>query len=310
MKRNLFYLLSLAVAGGALIGCDTDETSCTVTTAATDCGGYACIVADGETEGVCATTPEEGCAAGFVPGTDPLTGTPACVEGVAQTCADLDCGAFLCDESVAACFTECTDGSTCIEGAQCDEGTCVEVAAPPYMYVAVVSRAEGDTALNNPNPGPDLDAISISAGGVETFASVVESFAQGAAGDEENTRPLSTHAEAVTAKDTVDAGGTCDLDAQPGYVAIGGLGGFIVVSFDREIVTTDTISVYEVDSNYCSDAATERPDAYEVYITTDAAQATNPGSADAIRSNWCLVGAQGGNGGVFTQAFNSDNCPM
>lgn len=311
MKRNLFYLLSLAVAGGALVGCDTDETSCTAATAALDCGGYACIIADGESEGVCASTVEEGCAPGFAAGTDPLTGAAACVE-VTTTCADLDCGAYACDETTNSCFTTCTDGSECAADAQCDDvadpAVCVAVTEQ-YMYVAVVSRAEGDDALNNPNPGPDVDAISITAGGAETFATVVESFAEGIEGDEDNTRPLSTHANAVTTQDTV-VGGVCDLDAQPGYTAMGGSGGYVVVSFGREIATGDTITVYEVDSNYCADAATERPDAYEVYVTTDAAAAANPGTAADIQANWCLVGNQGGNGGVFAQAFNADNCAM
>lgn len=310
MKRKLLTVLSLAVAGGALVGCDTDETvSCTVATQAADCAGYVCVVADGEATGVCSATT---CAPGFQLADDALTGGQTCV-AITTTCAQLDCAPFACNAATNQCFTTCTDGEQCDDAAQCDDvadpAVCVEVTPDPYMYVAVVSRASGTAALDNQNPGPDLDAISVSAGGVETFATVVESSAQGAAGNRENTRPLSTHANAVLAKDTV-VGGVCDLDAQPGYVAIGGEGGFIVVAFGREVATGDTITVYEVDSNYCSEATAERPDAYEVYITTDTAAARNPGSAANIRSTWCQVGSQGGNGGVFAQAFNSANCPM
>ena len=192
---------------------------------------------------------------------------------------------------------------------------CVAVAETPYRYIAVVSRSEGSDSLNHSNPGPDLDAISISAGGTELFASVIESSQQGPEGDQGNTRPLSTHATAVTVKDTVNAAGTCDLELGDGdgtfagYVAIGGIGGYIVVSFPREIATGDTVKVYEIDRAYCSTASRERPDAYEVYVTTDASLATNPGSADNIRTNWCLVGAQSGNGGVFSSGFNAAICP-
>ena len=40
MKRTLFYTLSLAVAGGALVGCDQEETIACTTNA--DCGAYKC----------------------------------------------------------------------------------------------------------------------------------------------------------------------------------------------------------------------------------------------------------------------------
>jgi hypothetical protein len=99
------------------------------------------------------------------------------------------------------------------------------------------------------------------------------------------------------------------LNAQPGYVAIGGTGGYITVDFGRELATGDTITVYEVDSNYCADAATERPDAYEVYVTNNASAAMAANTAADIRSNWCVVGSQGGNGGVGTFTLNLDACP-
>lgn len=298
MNRKSLSIFTALAAAGALGACDTDETTTCSTDA--DCAGYVCEMAAGATEGVCSATE---CAAGYV-----ADDTGACVM---ETCtSDDDCAPYACDTDAGACFSECTDGSECAAGDfQCDDtatpGQCVAVTPEPFMYVAVVSKATGDTALNNPNPGPDLDAISVEAGGNEDFAEVVEVFAQGAEGDETNTRPLSTHADAVLAKDTVDAGGTCDLDAQPGYVAIGDNTGFIAVSFGRELADGDTITVYEIDSVYCSDAATERPDAYEVYVSRTAPAGTT--LAD-ITSSWCFVGASGGNGGVFTQVFDSTTC--
>lgn len=308
--RNLKYVMSVLVAGGALAACDTEET--VACTSDAECGGYLCEIADGATEGVCqsACSGTISCAAGFACGG--TTGTE-CVATTA-TCADLECGAYACDAAAVACYDNCTADTVatdCVDGAQCDVdgdvGTCAVVADEPYMYVAVVSRAEGDEALNNQNPGPDLDFISVSAGGIETGATAVVESNQGANGDEQNTRPVSTHADAVTSQDTV-VGGVCDLDAQLGYVAIGGTGGFITVQFGRELATGDTVTVYEIDSNYCADAATERPDAYEVYVTNDSAAAMAAGSAADIQANWCLVGAQGGNGGVGAFPLNLDNC--
>ena len=77
MKRNIFYLLSLAVVGGTLVGCDTDETACS---ADAECGGFACVIADGETAGVCASTCADGCAVGYRCGTDATTGAETCEE--------------------------------------------------------------------------------------------------------------------------------------------------------------------------------------------------------------------------------------
>ncbi|MFT6397048.1 MAG: hypothetical protein ACJAYU_001792 [Bradymonadia bacterium] len=309
--RNLKFLMSVLVAGGALAGCDTEETI--VCTSDAECGGYLCEIADGATDGVCqsACSGTVGCATGFACGGGE-TGTE-CVATTA-TCADLECGSYLCDATAVACYDNCTAetvATDCVDGAQCDVdgdvGTCAVVGELPFMYIAVVSRAEGDAALNNANPGPDLDFISVSAGGIETGATGVVSSNQGLSGDEANTRPLSSNADAVTSQDTV-VGGVCDLDAQPGYVAIGGTGGFITVQFGRELATGDTVTVYEVDSNYCSDAATERPDAYEVYVTNDADAAMAAGTAASIQSNWCLIGAQGGNGGVGAFQLNLDAC--
>ena len=308
--RNLKYLMSVVVAGGALAACDTDESPC-ITDA--ECGGYLCVVADGATEGICQATctTNTDCAGSFI--CEGETGTE-CVATTA-TCADTECGSYACADPGAVCGTSCTADTVavdCVEGAQCDEdgdvGTCNVIGAQPFMHVAVVSRAEGPAALDNQNPGPDLDYISVSAGGIETGASSVVQSQQGAAGDTDNTRPLSSHADAVTSQDTVVAG-VCDLNAQPGYVAIGGLGGYITVDFGRELVSGDTITVYEVDSVYCSDATTERPDAYEVYVTNDADAAMAANSAGDIRATWCNQGSQGGNGGVGTFTLNLDTCP-
>ena len=310
MKRNIFYLMSLAIAGGALMGCDTEEVSCTALTAASDCAGYACLVDEGALTGICSATPTDGCAPGFVASTD-ATGAAVCAAQTA-TCADTDCGAYTCDDTsgTAVCEIACTDGTECVDDGQCIDGECTVVTAEPYLYVAVVSRASGDDALNNPNPGPDVDAIFVTQSGSNVFPASVESSLQGAAGDEDNTRPVSTFASAVLVQDTTGASAAdCDLDLNPGYVALGADGGFIVVKFGAEFVTNDTINVIEVNQDNCESASTARPDAYDVYVTSDSSLAT-PANAAAISSGWCLIGSQGGNGGTFAKIFNAASCAM
>jgi len=313
MKRTLFYTLSLAVAGGALVGCDQEETIACTTNA--DCGAYKCEIADGATEGVCAVncgTGGSSCNAGFVCGGATAT---ECV-ATTQTCADIEesCGAYACDPATVACFASCTAEAGCAEGAQCDiaegatSGTCAVITADPYMYVAVVSTAMGADALNNPNPGPDLDAVSVTAGGRTVFADRVESSMMGEEGDRENTR--TDFSAIVNGTDTLgNAANECNLDAQPGYTAIGGTGGYVVVSFGTtEIASNDTVTVYEINSENCTEAETERPDTYEVYITADATAARSPGTAADIRREWCLVGTQGGTGGTGTFTFDATAC--
>jgi hypothetical protein len=223
---------------------------------------------------------------------------------------------FICNTSVGYCVPDpsLADTGATTDTFEPDTGTGGDVADTAdttdtvepleYRYVAVVSRATGEIALNNQNPGSDIDAISVSSGTAESFPSVVEAFASGPEGDEGNARPLSTHADAVLQKDTV-VDGVCDLDAEPGYVALGGDGGVVVVSFDTAFEDGDIVTVYEIDSNYCTDAATDRPDRYDVYATHELDGAL---TLQAITETWCFLGASGTNGGVAELTFDSGNC--
>lgn len=312
MKRNIFYMMSLVIAGGALAGCDTEETSCTALTAQADCAGYACLIDEGAVTGLCATTPAEGCATGFEAGTDE-DGAAACVPiAGADSCDDINCGAYSCDDTsgIAVCATACTDGSECAEDAQCqDDGTCLAITEQPYLYVAVVSRS---SEIENQNPGPDLDAIYYTSGGTNTFPTGVISSNQGAEdAGEGNTRPISDSASAILAQDTVGTtADSCDLDAEPGYVCIGGEGGFIVAEFAAEFATGDTVTVVEVNSVNCEPAETERADAYEVFVTSDATAAAAAASVSDVEG-WCSLGSPtDSTGGTFNVVFDSANCGM
>lgn len=218
------------------------------------------------------------------------------------------CGDYLCDVASGECFSSCVFGDECADGRACDivdmeeGGECVSPGGADFIYLAIVSTADGSDALDNQNPGPDIDAITVMRGGVESAPIELTTFRDGQTGEDANARPLSTHWNALFERDTV-VGGVCDLDAQPGYVSLGGSTGFVAMQMPFALEAGDQIIVYEVDSNYCSDAAVERPDTYEVYATDGVFGPNTPDTADDIRQLWCFVGASGGTGGVLEVAF-------
>ena len=108
--------------------------------------------------------------------------------------------------------------------------------------------------------------------------------------------------------DTAPTPDSCDLFAFPGYVALGGDGGFVVVSFGATELTRGTVSVLEINADTCEGATAERPDTYEVWFTTDARNARSVRRAAEIRDEWCLVGRKGGTGGSFSGAIDITEC--
>lgn len=207
----------------------------------------------------------------------------------------------------------CTDGSECADGEQCEivdgetTGTCVPVPETPYLYVAIVSRADGDQALDTNTPGPDVDAIQLIKGGVDNFAATVEASGAGAVGDPGNNNDdVSVVVGANDAIPTTDGSEDCDLSesADGGtFWSMGGDGGYVIVSFATgiEIETGDTLNVWELADDNCANVGTARPDAYEVYITATADVASVNAAADiTVDNGWALVGSSTG-GGIFSQ---------
>lgn len=201
----------------------------------------------------------------------------------------------------------CTDGSECAEGEVCENDICVEAPmGAPYLFVAVVSNAQGDDALGTNTPGPDIDAIQLIKGGVDNFAATVEGSTTGPIDDAEgnaNDDPsLVTGANDAMA---ATSGEDCNL-AEVGdggqFYSMGGDGGYVIVGFATgiEVEDGDTVNVWELSDETCTNVNTVRPDAYSVYIGTDAASVTS--AADISAANgWQLLGASGANGGIFSQ---------
>lgn len=325
------FLVSLRVtrivlAAGALgLGaCGDDpffgtQIPCTTATAVSSCGGNACVVASGAETGVCSSSPAtDGCAAGF--GETTVDGVTRCTPiGGEFTCADVDCGDLACDESSGtptcvavgggnACTPETVEDD-CAEDEQCDviggEGTCnpASVEERSYQWIAVYSYTTDPEALDNVNPGPDIDAISITVNGTEVMPVEVVASSQGP-GNEDNTRPLITHADAVLAHDTLGSSSAdCDLDLVPGYVSIGGTGGYVIVGFASPFPEGAVIEVTELNSATC-DLASERLDNYAVF----AGRPMIPASASELESTWCLIGLSSETGGTVAGTFNDELC--
>lgn len=91
-------------------------TECTEESAATECGGYACV--NGTCARDCALGP---CAAGFYCRGDTNACVPECV-----TREDATCDGYLCDVEVGECEPYCLDGELgCATGYVCNENrTC------------------------------------------------------------------------------------------------------------------------------------------------------------------------------------------
>ncbi|MFT6628504.1 MAG: hypothetical protein ACJA1R_001766 [Flavobacteriales bacterium] len=293
MKRTQFLSILAGVSVlsfGALSGCDADEgaegTTCAIDddcVAPLTCGdANVCVSAAVQ---VACTEGGTECGAGEMCGTDGF-------------CADSG-------------MTACTDGTECADTEQCTDGFCESIPATPYLYVAIVSNVPAGSAegIETNTPGPDVDAIQLIQGGVDNFAAVVEGSAQGETDADEgnNNADSSKVTGANDAIPAVDGSEDCNLDeaADGGtFFSMGGEGGFLIVSFAAgiEITTGDTLNVWELSDASCANVSTVRPDAFSVYVsnTTDVSGVAT--AADISAANgWQLVGASGGNGGIFSQ---------
>lgn len=299
IRNNLFALSAMILASTTLVACELDDNNCTTDE---ECDGYVCSGADGETDGTCLDSCESNndCASGFS-----CDANGECVQATTADCTtDDDCdGAYACADN-GSCFASCTDGSECKDGAQCNEdGTCEAVAADPFLYAAVVSTCDTPGDLDNTTPGPDIDAVELEVGGTPVYA-VIENFNIGAGGDDEDGN---THDDAATAGGAPDT--NCDPD-EDGYYSLGDSSGYFVVSFgttETEITDGSTLTVYEL-STECNDDIPTREDSFAMYITNDADEATNPGSANAIAANWCWVGDSASTGGDTTATIDLSTC--
>jgi hypothetical protein len=308
--QHLSILASLVLAGSALTACNVEECESDA-----DCDETEfCDFSASEEEGIGECTARNGGGPGPTPS--------GCT-------TDVECGAYICGNGTPrVCLTSCTAGDQCTGGRQCDipagatAGTCNEVAATPFTWAAVISTTTAPDDVRAANPGPDIDAIRLTSGATEVWAS----GAIGAPGDVggQTCAATGTTGCVIGAAANVNgtpnimdaaANGSCGTIAAAGnYFALGGAGGWLAVQFGgREIASGDTITVFEVANHNppavtgCTNVDRVRADSFTLYIgkaATAPAAATNiTGSAD-----WCLQGASAPNGGVLTQRINTSTC--
>jgi hypothetical protein len=299
VKNTLAILGSLA-ALSTLAACEVTEDKCTTSA---DCAeGETCVIAAGETEGVCEADTAAEC-----------------------TGSGDECGDYTCNTASGDCNTSCTadnvadncdDGLACIEGSG-GAGTCGEPAAATFEWVAVVSKVTTDADITQTNtPGPDLDAVELKRGNQTIGWAYAAKYSPGATGTGDNANANARKEALDGQNDAIPAvtPGECSLTEDPNskFVSVGGTGGFIVAAFKDtqgnalKIEDGDVIKVYELDNAQCSNVSRTRADVYDVYAIDDAAGLDSLTSASGFTGGFFVsLGSSDGNGGTKEFTFSA-----
>ncbi|MEO1269965.1 MAG: hypothetical protein AAFX99_17905 [Myxococcota bacterium] len=179
---------------------------------------------------------------------DPATDGAACVcttsEGVAcQDGTDEDCTCTLTSNGTASSNT--TASNTTASNTSTSNTT---VTPTEYSFVLVQdSSTPGGTGES---PGADIDAIGLTADGVETYATAIDDFSIGGG----------TNIDTTQALDAPDSG--C---MATNFVSLDG--GYLMVSFGKTFGTNDSITVYELGPTTCPGQAMWIDEDYRVSIS-------------------------------------------
>jgi hypothetical protein len=198
--------------------------------------------------------------------------TPTCFAESSEVLVVLEGGPTRCEEDdqcgvglrceggeCARCEAACERDEQCGGGASCERGCCEGGAAPGYRFLLLEDRTP---RVSGESPGADVDAIRVTTGGVERFATVVEdSYLAG-----DNNR----------FNDPSELLGPSDSGCQvQNFASLGGaeLGGYAVLGFStaqEEVVIEagDRVKVYEVGQTLCGQFDDD-PYAVSVSASTD-----------------------------------------
>jgi hypothetical protein len=270
MKKSLFAIAALAVAGLGFMGCDETQDTC---------GGIIC--ADGL---VCADT--------YNAGEKCVATIPPC-ETDQVLSYDAEDDAVYC---VADSTGTCTSNDDCENDHVCDTETSLCVPGTPedvneYKYVRIDdltdandaccgketcdTNAEGKTVCTKEDPGADIDAIAlVKADGSVTYAQNVvgyhNNFKAGTSVFYKEGNKLAIDPnKALKEPNSLFQYGTADWNknadgnscryviegapADPDYtvehytfVSLGGKGGYLIVEMEKAIENNDTVDVLEV----------------------------------------------------------------
>ncbi|MEO1272910.1 MAG: hypothetical protein AAFX99_32885 [Myxococcota bacterium] len=119
------------------------------------------------------------------------------------------------------------------------------------MYGFVLIEDLGPSDPGGDAPGADIDAVSVTVDGFESFANSIEDFSLGR-----------TNFDFTQALGAPDSG--CAAD---NFVSLGGQGGYLIVSFGAVFGAGERITVYELGPTMCPNQPGWVDDAYAVSIS-------------------------------------------
>lgn len=207
-------------------------------------------------------------------------------EDAAQACSPEDEGCVCALEDGTACDPEVDEGCTCaLEQADPDmmedmadpdmEEDMVEPPANTYRFLLIEDLTQGAAA---PYPGVDLDAVTLSksSGGTHYVTAVDDA----ALADGPNNEAPNVNAIVGPPDDNCEAN-------KDRFVALGGQGGYIVVSFgtdDQDIYFEegDTLTIHEIGNTSCNGQYDDDPykATVQVSVMTEQGAFVELGEAD------------------------------
>lgn len=178
-----------------------------------------------------------------------------CDPAATATCVCTD------DESGAACTDPTAEGCTCVDTAEGDTtggttggdtgGTTGGTTAGPTEYGFVLVE-DLSTDMTGESPGADIDAISVTISGTETFATGIADFNLGGGSNLDPTAATGAPDSSCTAT---------------GFVALGGTGGYLVAEFGTSFKSGDSVTVYELGPTTCPNQAQWIDEDYRVSVS-------------------------------------------
>ncbi|MEO1270384.1 MAG: hypothetical protein AAFX99_20045, partial [Myxococcota bacterium] len=102
------------------------------------------------------------------------------------------------------------------------------------------------------SPAADIDSISTTIQGIETFATSVEDFSLGGGSNLDTNQALGAPDSGCTATN---------------FVSIGGVGGYLLVSFGRSFSSGDAVTVYELGPTTCPNQTNWIDEDYRILIS-------------------------------------------
>lgn len=179
---------------------------------------------------------------------DPISSAACvCMNEIGRVCNDPTAEGCTC----VAYYEDCSDG-LCGDSDDCSAfNACPDDMSSDVEYTYVLVE-DLSTDMTGESPGADIDAISVTRGGAEMFATGVVDFGLGG-GDH---------------LDPTQATGVPDSDCTAThFVSLGGTGGYLIVEFSGLFGSGDAVTVYELGPTTCPDQTMWVDEEYHVSVS-------------------------------------------